>query len=425
MEDAHEIKPHEEIAVDELVKCIEEKCASNPWQPSTTVTIFRVPEDIRKHDRDAYTPKVVSIGPFHRPSQNLQAMENHKRHYLQKFLSRGAPENDLKMYIKEMKKLEADARACYSENIKMESDEFVEMLVFDGCFIVQLLLQLEGDFEPSELIYSNKWMLPCIAHDLLLLENQIPFFVLKRLWELAGQSTYHPYDSVFDFFRNLLPGERHDCRPPCHLLHFMHSSFQPTELGLKPDRKPPPPPKTIPTAIELQEAGIKFQRRLASSFLEVTYKRGLMEMPRVTVSNYTNSLFRNFIALEHCVPKCGSHFTSYCIFMDSLINTRKDVQLLSQSGIIEHVLGSDKELAILFNNLCRGVTLDFNDSHFAGIFEGVNKHTQQSWPKYRAKLVRDYFSNPWAILSLIAAIAILILTFLQTYFSIFGYFMSP
>lgn len=99
MEDAHEIKPHEEIAVDELVKSIEEKCASNPCQPFTAATIFRVPEDIRMHDRDAYTPKVVSIGPFHRPSQNQQAMENHKRHYVEKVLSRSAPENDLKIHV--------------------------------------------------------------------------------------------------------------------------------------------------------------------------------------------------------------------------------------------------------------------------------------------------------------------------------------
>ncbi|RWR90979.1 UPF0481-like protein [Cinnamomum micranthum f. kanehirae] len=163
-----------------------------------------------------------------------------------------------------------------------------------------------------------------------------------------------------------------------------------------PQHKPPPPPKTIPTAIALQEAGIKFQRRKASSFLEVTYKQGLMEMPRVTVSHYTNSLFRYFIALEHYDPKCGSHFTSYCIFMDSLINTRKDVKLLSQSGIIEHVLGSDKEVAILFNNLCRGVTWDFNNCYLAEIFKGVNKLSRPGTENRQTRAVSSIFTpvNP-------------------------------
>lgn len=40
--------------------------------------------------------------------------------------------------------------------------------------------------------------------------------------------------------------------------------------------------------------------------------------------------------------------------MDSLINTPKDVALLKQADIIEHVLGSDEDVALLFNKLCKG-----------------------------------------------------------------------
>lgn len=74
--------------------------------------------------------------------------------------------------------------------------------------------------------------------------------------------------------------------------------------------------------------------------------------------------------------------------------------------------------------LCRGITLDFNGS-LAEVSEVVIQHTQKRWPKWLAKLVHDYFSNPWAILSLMAAIVILILTFLQTYFAIFTHFVKP
>ncbi|XXG44913.1 hypothetical protein AAC387_Pa02g0142 [Persea americana] len=188
---------------------------------------------------------------------------------------------------------------------------------------------------------------------------------------------------------------------------------------------PPPPPKTIPSTTELHEAGVKFQRKNARSFLDIKFEQGLIEIPRLTISDFTNSLFLSFIALEQCFPDCSSHFTSYCIFMDSLISTPRDVQLLSQSGIIEHVLGSDEEVALLFNKLCRGITWDFKNSYLAKVSEEVIKHTQKRWPKWRAKLVRDYFSNPWAILSLIAAVVILILTILQTYFAVFAYFRPP
>ncbi|XXG44906.1 hypothetical protein AAC387_Pa02g0137 [Persea americana] len=91
--------------------------------------------------------------------------------------------------------------------------------------------------------------------------------------------------------------------------------------------RPPPPPKTIPSVTELHETGAKFQRKKARSFLDITFEQGLlMEIPHLTISDSTNSLFRNFIALEQCFHDCGSHFTSYCIFMDSLINTPRDVQ---------------------------------------------------------------------------------------------------
>lgn len=142
--------------------------------------------------------------------------------------------------------------------------------------------------------------------------------------------------------------------------------------------RPPPPPKTVPSATELQEAGVKFQRKKARSFLDVTFEQGLMLMPCLTISDSTNSLFRNFIAFEQSFPDCGSHFTSYCIFMDSLINTPRDVEILKQSGIIEHVLGSDEEVALLFNKLSRGITWDFKDSYLAKVFEDVEKVAQMA-----------------------------------------------
>ncbi|KAE9600950.1 hypothetical protein Lalb_Chr13g0292471 [Lupinus albus] len=48
-----------------------------------------VPFDIRLLNQDAYTPKVVSIGPFHHHNPRLQNMERHKLIYLNKFLELG------------------------------------------------------------------------------------------------------------------------------------------------------------------------------------------------------------------------------------------------------------------------------------------------------------------------------------------------
>ncbi|RWR71925.1 UPF0481 protein [Cinnamomum micranthum f. kanehirae] len=480
----------------DLTNSMKDELASNPYKPSGA-TILRVPDEMRNDDPGAYIPKVVSIGPFHRSRQNVKHMEVLKWHYLRKFLDR-KPENDLQMYVQEMKQIEERARSCYElGNIEMKSEDFVKMMVLDGCFIIQLLLQLEDGFlTPEDPIYCDRWTLPRVAHDMLLLENQLPFCVLERLWELTRDGPCYALSirrSVLNFFRNLLP-EEPDLQPPgievYHILHLLHSSLRATPdssedgsrmqsfphdrrsspmsecnpritarhtqhpLGILPqhaeipphdrplprrevhkvpqdrrlpmsEHKPPAPPKTIPTVTELQEAGVKFKRKKAKSILDIDFKHGLMEIPRLTISDTTNSLFRNFIALEQCLPWSSAHFTSYCIFMDSLINTPRDVQLLYQSDIIEHVLGSDEEVAILFNKLCKGITWDFKNSYLANKFEEVIEYSQRKWPKWRAKLVRDYFSNPWAILSLAAAIYVIILTSGQTFFAVLAYFCPP
>ncbi|BAT78182.1 hypothetical protein VIGAN_02082900 [Vigna angularis var. angularis] len=50
--------------------------------------IYRVPLLIRQINHEAYTPKVVSIGPYHHNNSHLQNMERHKLTYCKSFLER-------------------------------------------------------------------------------------------------------------------------------------------------------------------------------------------------------------------------------------------------------------------------------------------------------------------------------------------------
>ncbi|KAK9290741.1 hypothetical protein L1049_008917 [Liquidambar formosana] len=83
--------------------------------------------------------------------------------------------------------LEAKARGSYAKTIKFNTYELAEILLVDGCFIIELLLRFSGmHFEDdSDLIFRNAWMIPTLRHDLGLLENQIPFFVLDHLLEIC------------------------------------------------------------------------------------------------------------------------------------------------------------------------------------------------------------------------------------------------
>nr|XP_034912581.1 putative UPF0481 protein At3g02645 isoform X5 [Populus alba] len=48
--------------------------------------IYRVPKRLRELNEKAYTPQVISIGPFHHGKKELQEMEEQKRLYLRQFL---------------------------------------------------------------------------------------------------------------------------------------------------------------------------------------------------------------------------------------------------------------------------------------------------------------------------------------------------
>lgn len=173
---------------------------------------------------------------------------------------------------------------------------------------------------------------------------------------------------------------------------------------------------------ELRESGIKFKKRKTDRFWDIKFKNGILKIPRLLIHDGTKSLFLNLISFEQCHLDCSNDITSYVVFMDNLINSHQDVGYLHYCGIIEHWLGSDDEVADLFNRLCQEVVFDINDSYLSPLSEDVNRYYDHRWNAWRASLKHNYFGNPWAIISLIAAVVLLLLTFAQTFYGVYGYY---
>ncbi|CAL8121106.1 unnamed protein product [Prunus armeniaca] len=57
--------------------------------------IYRVPSKLRKVNEAAYTPQLLSIGPFHHGKPELKDMETHKKIYYENFLARWTIELDI------------------------------------------------------------------------------------------------------------------------------------------------------------------------------------------------------------------------------------------------------------------------------------------------------------------------------------------
>ena len=102
---------------------------------SSNACLFKVHN--RLHKVNPYEPAIVAIGPYHRQQAELQEMEKQKHRYLKQLLRRTRDTVD--EYVTEIRGLEAKAREFYHlETSGFNRDELVEMLVLDGCFIVEL-----------------------------------------------------------------------------------------------------------------------------------------------------------------------------------------------------------------------------------------------------------------------------------------------
>ncbi|KAJ1692736.1 hypothetical protein LUZ63_009434 [Rhynchospora breviuscula] len=432
-----------------------------PGEHMESSIISRLPENISQ--ADLYKPRMVSIGPYYH-SDNYNS---HKWRFLESFLSRSS--ESLVNYIEEVVSLKRDARKCYSANFSLDQFEFVEMLLLDGCFILELFFKWLN--EDPDVLFTESWGLRMILSDLLLIENQIPFFVIERLFHkvMAGEAKNRR-----NAFLNLLARFLMNDQEPSHtsleiwpekiyhLLHLYHyflivpnlsqegkkegekyeQTTSPlwkqrlTEWSLDPTAQRPTqwsptadqwgakrPPRQIPGAVELYEAGVKFKRNSSfKNLFDVKFGRGILEIPPLQIDSIKKIILANLVALERD-KSWGDHtVTSYAALMDSLINTKEDVTLLQHAGVIHNKLSSHQEAAVFFNQLGDYFSIDNVNPYFVELFKNVQLYYDSSWNQSRARLMHDYFSSPWAIISVIAGVILLSLTIVQTFFTVYPYY---
>ncbi|KAF9611867.1 hypothetical protein IFM89_036511 [Coptis chinensis] len=419
-----------EIIDDELVSSIKQKLENVPRLPSECC-IYRVHDSLRAVNERAYVPQLVSIGPYHHGKENLKAMEKHKWLYLKSFMHRSPV--SLEDCVQAIRDLEQKARRCYAETISLSRNVLVEMLLVDGCFLIELFLKYRtNDWrEKEDPIFNTSWMLTSLNRDLMLLENQIPFSVLECLFILNQVDPYKdPFhyltESALGFFSWMMPTTPQMSLglKSSHLLELLRNSLLPSNTALTAievsNQHVVKPVKRIPCAMTLRQFGIKFKKGEDDNLCSMKFSNGVLEIPPLTIQDLTEPFFRNLIAFEQCHKDCTNQFTSYASLMDSLISNTHDVALLHHHGIIDSWLGNYEDVSLLFNKLCAEVNLEHH-YHFFNLSEQVNAYCKSRWHEWVAALKRDYFNNPWAILSFVAAILIITFTFTQTLFSILSY----
>lgn len=190
----------------------------------------------------------------------------------------------------------------------------------------------------------------------------------------------------------------------------MYSTTQLQEAGVKFTK--------AQTKSQLHEAGVKFTKARTASVLDLDFKNGELEIPTLTFEDDMEGLVRNVMALEQCNIRLDTYFTDFCIILDHLIDTTKDVELLIKQGIIVNCLGDNEIVTSMINKFNRGIIRRGMNANYFNLCEKLIAFTEGFWNRNKAKLIRQYFNSPWKGIATIAAFIILTLTLLQTIFTI-------
>ncbi|XP_040996686.1 UPF0481 protein At3g47200-like isoform X1 [Juglans microcarpa x Juglans regia] len=410
------------INIEGLAYSIEETMFHDSLVPPKSC-IFKIPNILYRQNEKAFIPDAFSFGPLHHGHPNLKAVEKIKLQYLQCLISRLHTSETGKIrvidLIKSIEELEREARQYYAESIEYTPEEFVKILLIDGCFIIELFRKdaYKELREKEDPIFTMSCMLQFLYHDLILLENQVPWIVLECLFNMTKQQTHtHSLlELAIHFF-----GTTFSATPPTKILslkdikHIVDLLRKWLVSSTTVEENNSKYWEVMPSATSLVEAGIKFVKGTSKSILDIKFNDGVLKIPPLLIQETTETVFRNLIAFEQCYTDCEAWLTSYAILIDNLINTTKDLDILCESEII-HSWSNRKEAVQFFNKLYHNTYV--KTFYYGKLCNNVNGYCNRRWPRWRAVLVRNYFNTPWALLSTLAAVILLILSFLQTLYT--------
>ncbi|XP_058092796.1 UPF0481 protein At3g47200-like [Magnolia sinica] len=372
-----------------------------------------------------------------------------------------------------------------------ESGRFLQLMILDGCFMIEIFRNINPKFSDeyayNDPIFSKHAMfckLHRIKRDMLMIENQLPLLLLKTLVAFETGSPqddesinelvlkfFNPHQStskmghrrhVLDVIRQSMLRERiHHRLTSTTMLHerirqdtSTQQSMYPrivnrsirriTSMGqsmcqkiFKPCRSPTPREQgkqgVIWPATQLHEAGIRFKTSKTQYLNDINFQKSFLcfpstiSLPEIEVDDATESKFLNIMAFEQLHADAGSEVSSYVSFMDNIIDSERDVILLNENKIIKNFVGTEKNVADLFNGLAFDVSIDpgCRIGEVGDVHREVIAYCNNYCLRFHQsldELWKTYFRSPWSCISLLAAIFLLCLTAIQTVYGVLAFY---
>ncbi|XP_050381437.1 UPF0481 protein At3g47200-like [Argentina anserina] len=426
---------HEELPKEELFKNIKEAEGKLSMFQCSKPKIQRVPYMLREHKsfEKYYEPRAVAIGPIHHDKPRCQLAEKFKLALAAKFIEQsGCGAEVLHKIIEDNIKT---LKECYDEEAtRFYTDEaLIQLLFVDGCSTLQFIYSFMNNELASFKIKRDQ--VAFAEQDLFLLENQLPYEVLKLLMSQSAKKEVLN-DAIHDFVtRNISKRNKHSkhkktpqpegtvihVEEPTHLLQLLRTEMLGPEKSEAKKNKSKHLRQSFRNIQELKAAGIHLKPSKTNTLRDISFDSrcfaGILHLPPISVDDSLGPKFLNLIAYELC-PDFQNDFgvTSYICFLDSLIDHAEDVQHLRSAGVLHNLLGSDEEVAQLFNEI--GTDLVPNSETYRNVTSRLEKHYKTKWKTWMAQFCHDHFSSPWTIIAFLGVLAALGLSGIQTWYSI-------
>ncbi|XP_057964441.1 UPF0481 protein At3g47200-like [Malania oleifera] len=470
-------------AIDQWLQSIKQAPASNQGQKCR---IQKVPETLReiKSNKNCYEPHMVSIGPYHLGKPKLKEMQKVKvlmaRDYIWNCDNTGSS-SVRKLYDK-VAEVAVQARQCYAEDATADLNDvaFTQMMFLDGCFILQFFICLFEENRDDD-VKMRSLDNPLVLRDLFLLENQLPFVVLKQLmsWSLEEKYWLKKIKSFLirrwslkkvsknsqawlKKIKSFLIGrwslkevsENSQNQPagkeePAHLLDLLraqlinsngqnidtqsstsdsssysstsnNSSNSSTSDNSSNSSTSDNSPHSFRSVKDMKKVGVNFRPSKTGRFTDISFKQHL----------FAGCLELHPVIVDDYTKSILLNLVAY----EACLGTDDDLQITAyicfMDALIDHAedVTELRSSGILFNllgndqkvaDLFNEIAENLVGNDFYRVVQHKIDHHQNSKIRvWMAEWLHDHFSSPWTVLAFIGAIVAIGLSITETYFAI-------
>ncbi|KAG6383576.1 hypothetical protein SASPL_156664 [Salvia splendens] len=198
------------------------------------VSIFNVPKSLMRTSPESYVPQLVALGPYHHSRPELYEMEMHKLSTAKRS-QKASPGLKLHNLVDQLSRAEHMFRASYHKFLNLNGETLAWMMAVDSCFLLDFFQRKAGN--PTLNSGRKTGLHDAILRDIVMLENQIPLFSLKKTLEFITGSTegadYCLYAMAVGLCRDSSPlmiQESNDVdqiNKSAHLLEFLYNLILP------------------------------------------------------------------------------------------------------------------------------------------------------------------------------------------------------